>query len=93
MGGVPKKRHTSGSRNQRRMHLKARTFSVTLCKKCGKDVLPHTICSNCGYYKDSMILDVMAKLTRKEKKQKEAEMKEKEQTNKKELSAAELSKK
>jgi large subunit ribosomal protein L32 len=93
MGGVPKKRHTSGSRNQRRMHLKARTFSVTLCKKCGKDVMPHTVCANCGYYKDSMILDVMAKLTRKEKKQKEKEIASQEKEGKKELSAAELSKK
>jgi len=93
MGGVPKKRHTRGSRNQRRMHIFAKTPALTLCKKCGKPVLPHTVCANCGYYKEIMVIDVLAKLSRKEKKEKEKEIKAQEKSGKKELSAAELSKK
>jgi large subunit ribosomal protein L32 len=93
MGGVPKWNHTKGSRNQRRMHLHATAPALTVCRKCAKPVRPHSICDNCGYYKDVQVFDVMAKLTRKEKKQKEAEMKAQEKAGNKELSAAELSKK
>ncbi|OGM12017.1 50S ribosomal protein L32 [Candidatus Woesebacteria bacterium RBG_16_39_8b] len=93
MGGVPKKRHTRGSRNQRRMHLFIKVRGLTLCKKCGHSVLPHTVCANCGYYKDKQVFDVLAKLTRKEKKAKEKEIKAQGKAGGKELNAAELSKK
>jgi large subunit ribosomal protein L32 len=93
MGGVPKKRHTKGSRNQRRMHIFVKAPTISKCQKCAKPVLPHTVCKNCGTYKGMEVIDVMAKLTKKEKKIKEKEMKEQEKTNKKELSAEELSKK
>jgi len=49
------------------------------------------MCSNCGTYKGRQVVDVMAKLNKKEKKIKEKELEEKKQ--KKELSAEDLSKK
>ena len=65
------------------MHLYLkRRFSVK-CPKCGKPVLPHTVCKNCGYYKGALIIDVLKKLTKKEKKQKEREMEAKEAQEKK----------
>ena len=95
--GVPKQRHTKSKRNRRRSHISLASPRLTLCRKCGKPVLPHTVCSNCGYYKTMEVVDVMKKLTRKEKKMKEKEMKAKEaeekQTQKKPLSWEELSKK
>ena len=53
------------------------------------------VCPNCGYYKDKEIIDVLKKLTKKERKKKEKEMKVKETEEKKErpLSWQELSKK
>ncbi len=75
MGGVPKQRHTKGHRNQRRMHIFIEAPTITICQKCKKPVLPHTICKNCGYYKNRMVIDVLAKLSKKEKKQKENEIK------------------
>jgi large subunit ribosomal protein L32 len=93
MGGVPKKRHTKGSRNQRRMHIFAKAPSLVVCKKCGKPTLPHTVCQNCGYYKDNAVIDVLKKLTRKEKKVKQKEIKEGEKSGAKELNAQELSSK
>lgn len=69
------------------------------CFKCGKPVLPHTICANCGYYKGVEIVDVLKKLTKKDRKKKEKELKAKEAAEKKEakkegaLSWEEMSKK
>jgi len=75
MGGVPKKRHTKSSRNQRRMHLYLNSPSLSVCPKCGKAVLPHRVFS-CGYYKGREVINVMEKLDRKERKRKEKEIKD-----------------
>jgi large subunit ribosomal protein L32 len=42
--------------------------------------LPHTVCQNCGTYKGREMVDVMKKLTKKERKQKEKEIEEKAET-------------
>jgi large subunit ribosomal protein L32 len=76
MGGVPKKRHTKSSRNQRRMHLFLNTPSFAKCPKCGKAVLTHRVCAFCGYYKGREVINVMEKLDRKERKKKEKEIKD-----------------
>jgi len=47
------------------------------CKKCGTEILPHTLCLNCGTYNGREIIDVLKKLTKKERKKKEKELKEK----------------
>ena len=54
------------------------------CPKCGKEVLPHTVCSNCGYYKNMEVVNVLEKLTKKERKKREKEMKSKETAEEKE---------
>lgn len=92
---VPKQRHTKSRRNKRRMHLWLKKPVLSLCPKCKKPVLPHTVCKNCGYYKKQEVIDVLKKLTKKERKQREKEMKLKEAEAKKEkpLSWEELSKK
>ena len=71
---VPKQRHTKSRRNRRRSHhaLKKRTFSV--CAKCGAPVLSHRLCSNCGTYGGREVIDVMAKLSKKEQKKKTKEL-------------------
>ena len=76
--GVPKQRHTKSRRNKRRMHLYLKVPVLTRCPKCGKPRLPHTICWNCGYYKGIEAIDILKKLTKKEKKKREKEMKAKE---------------
>jgi large subunit ribosomal protein L32 len=90
---VPKQRKTKSRQAQRRMHIFLKTPQLAACKKCGKEVLPHRVCQNCGYYKGKMILDVLAKLDKKERKKKEKEIKAKEKEEpKRELSMEELSK-
>lgn len=92
---VPKQRKTKSRRNQRRMHIFLETPKLTLCAKCGKPVLPHSVCSVCGYYKGEEVIDVMKKLTKKEKKKKQKEIDAKggEEKKDKSLSMEELSKK
>jgi large subunit ribosomal protein L32 len=84
MGGVPKQRKTKSRQANRRMHLFIKNRSLVSCLKCGKPVLPHTVCTNCGYYKGREVIDVMKKLTKKEKKQKEREIRAKEASGEKE---------
>ena len=77
------------------MHIFLETPKLTLCIKCGKPVLPHSVCSACGYYKGEEVIDVMKKLTKKEKKKKQKEIDAKggEEKKDKSLSMEELSKK
>ncbi len=79
---VPKQRHTKSKRNKRRMHIFINAPTLGLCPKCGKEKLPHTVCWNCGYYKGEEIVDVLKKLTKKEKKKREKEMAAREETEK-----------
>ena len=95
---VPRQRKTKSRRNQHRMHFFTKKPSITVCLKCGKPVLPHTVCQNCGYYKEKEIINVLEKLTKKERKKREKEMASKEKTEgggekTKPLTIEELSKK
>jgi len=74
MGGVPKKRHTKGSRNQRRMHIFIEKPNLLVCSKCGKPVKSHIVCPACGFYKGKEVVDVLSKLDRRQRRAKEAEM-------------------
>ena len=71
---VPKQRHTKSRRNQRRSHHALKKQSFSNCSKCGEAVLPHRLCQNCGTYAGREIIDVLAKLSKKERKKKEKEM-------------------
>ena len=80
---VPKQRKTKSRRDQRRMHIFLSKPALTSCPKCGKPVLAHTVCQNCGYYKGTEVIDVLKKLTKKEKKKKEKEIASKGEKEKK----------
>ena len=78
------------------MHLYIEEPTLAVCKKCGKPVLPHTVCQNCGHYKGVEVIDVMKKLTKKEQKKKAKEIQERGEAGdggKGQLSLEELSKK
>ena len=85
-------RHTSSHTKNRRSHHGLKKVATTKCENCGKIKTPHRVCSNCGTYNKRPVLDVLKKLTKKEKKNKEKELAEQEK-GKKELSPEELSKK
>ena len=92
---VPKQRHTKSRRNKRRAQIFLKAPIFAKCPKCAKPVLSHIVCKNCGYYKGREIIDVLKKLTKKEKKNKQKEIvdKEKEINKAKPLSVEDLSKK
>jgi large subunit ribosomal protein L32 len=73
---VPKRRRTSSAAAQRRMHLFIAPVALASCKKCGKKYRPHTICQQCGYYKGKEFINILSRLSKKERKIKEREMQE-----------------
>ncbi len=75
------------------MHLFAKRPALGVCSKCGKEVQPHAICWNCGYYKGREVVNVLEKLNKKEQKKREKEMTAHEKEEKKPLTMEELSKK
>lgn len=93
---VPKQKHTKSRRNQRRSHLALKPRNFSVCLKCGKSVFSHHACPNCGYYRGREVINVLAKLEKKEKKLKQKEIqqaeKEKAVEEKKSLTMEKLSK-
>lgn len=71
---VPRQRHTKSRRNNRRSHHALKRVRLSLCEKCKSRVLAHTVCMNCGTYRGSEYVDVLAKLSKRERKAKEKEI-------------------
>lgn len=71
---VVRMRHTRGKTRMRRSHHALVAAQLSTCSHCGKALLPHVICQNCGYYKGRQVIDVLAKLDKKERKKKEKEL-------------------
>lgn len=92
---VPKQGHTRAKVGKSRMHKYIKPVRLNVCPKCKKPILSHTVCLNCGSYKGVEVIDVLAKLTKKEQKIKEKEIQkaEKETKQDKPLTAEDLSQK
>lgn len=92
---VPKKRTTKSRRDKRRQNIFLKKPAITKCSKCGNLLLPHTLCSFCGYYKGREVVNVLGKMTKKERKKREKEIEEKDKQvpKKKTLDWKQLSKK
>ncbi len=72
--GLPVKRHTNSKRKRRRSHLALKIPKFIRCAHCNSLILPHRVCSECGFYRGIKVIDVLAKLDKKEKKKKEKEL-------------------
>jgi len=60
----------------RRSHHALTATMFVSCNHCRRLILPHRMCPHCGYYDGREIVDVLAKLTRRERKHKEKEEKQ-----------------
>lgn len=67
---VPKKKTTSRRSKLRRSNDHLVVVKLGTCPKCGDPILPHTVCSTCGYYKDREIIHLETKLEKKLRKDK-----------------------
>lgn len=76
---VIRMRHTKGKRNRVRSHHALTAARFSACSHCRQAVSSHQICKNCGYYNDRKVIDVLAKLDKKERKKKEKELHEHEE--------------
>ena len=94
--GTQKQKRTRSARGQRRSHHALKPVNLIKCPKCGKPVLSHQLCSYCGTYNNRKVIDVTAKMTKKEQKtaerekrlrEKEQKVKAKEKSEKKEKEA------
>ena len=74
--GLPARHHSKSRRNKGRSHMALKANELSKCPKCGFRILPHRVCSNCGFYKGREVIDVLKGLNKKEKKAKEKELKE-----------------
>ena len=87
-------KHTKGKRNRVRSHHALTPLQFGRCSHCGASLLSHTVCQNCGWYGGRQVIDVLAKLDKKERKKKEKELHQHEQEaagKGSQLSAEELS--
>lgn len=55
---VPQQRKSKAKKNSRRaQHDKITLPSTIQCSECGADMLPHTMCPECGYYNGRVVIE------------------------------------
>ena len=54
--GTTKRRWSKARTHSKRSTWKLETPKFAKCSNCGEPVLPHTLCSNCGYYDGKQIV-------------------------------------
>lgn len=57
---VPKKKKSHSRTRMTRNHHALTPIALATCPRCGNARRPHTICSNCGTYRDKTVIDVEA---------------------------------
>ena len=62
----PMRKHSRSRRDKRRANWKLTLPSLSKCPQCGKMLIPHRVCPQCGFYRGKQIIEV------KEKKKKTA---------------------
>ena len=56
---VPKKKKSKAkSRSRRASAWRLKEAPKSVCPQCRRDKLPHVVCSNCGWYKGRVAIDV-----------------------------------
>jgi len=53
---APKRRTSHSKKNKRRGHDALVPVNPTICSKCSEPVMPHRICSHCGFYRGRQMI-------------------------------------
>ena len=64
-------RHNRSQTGSRRSHHALKITRLSLCPDCKAPILSHMVCMNCGKYKGRLVIDLTAKMAKREKKMKE----------------------
>lgn len=70
---VVRMRSTKSHRNNRRSHFALNAPAASACDSCGKQKLAHAVCPHCGKYRGRLVIDVQAKIDKKQKKRADKE--------------------
>lgn len=54
----PKRRWSKARTHSKRSTWKLDKPTIAKCPHCHEPVLPHRVCSNCGYYNGKQVVDV-----------------------------------
>jgi large subunit ribosomal protein L32 len=55
---VPKRRTSHAKQGHRRSHHAVKPLQLQYCKNCNEPVLPHRVCSNCGWYQGRIAIEM-----------------------------------
>ena len=55
---VPKRRTSKARKGKRRSHHALVPVRTVVCKHCGHATLSHTVCGNCGWYRDRQVVEI-----------------------------------
>ncbi len=62
----PTRKHSKSRRDKSRAIWKLTLPSLTQCPQCAQRILPHRVCSHCGYYRGRQIITVAEKKGKKQ---------------------------
>ena len=57
---VPKKKKSHSKARKERNHQALTPIGLGKCPRCGNARRPHTVCANCGTYRDKVVINVEA---------------------------------
>ncbi len=58
---LPKRKHSKARRDKSRTHWKLTIPTMTKCPQCAQPVMPHRVCTSCGYYRGRQVVLVREK--------------------------------
>ncbi len=67
---VVRMRHTKSHTKNRRSHHALSSVAFAICSNCKARKLRHTVCKECGFYRNMKVLDLVKATEKKQKREK-----------------------
>ncbi|MGI6377636.1 50S ribosomal protein L32 [bacterium] len=58
---VPTHKTSKTRKALRRSHMSLTAATLVTCPNCGKEIKPHRVCPNCGYYDGKKVKEIKVK--------------------------------